>query len=81
MFSYSPSSKPSNELLNDCTNVLLLTPDSPWNPNSDAYSRKEDTMEDCKGEMIEKKDLVRMLMLEIEEDKMMEVSIVISEAE
>ena len=37
VFPYFPSSKPSNELLNDCTKVLLLTPDGPWNPNSDVY--------------------------------------------
>ena len=34
-----------------------------------------------KGEMIEKKSRVRILTSEIEEDKMMEVSAVISEAE
>ena len=80
MFSYFPSSKPSNKLLNDCTKVLLLTPDGPWNSNSDVYSRHEDNMLDCKGETMEKKDGARMLMSEIEEDKMMEVSAVISEA-
>ena len=81
MFSYSPSSKPSNELLNDCTKVLLLTPDGPWNPNSDVYSIKEVNMVDYKGEMIEKKDQVRMITSEIEDDKMMGASAVISEAE
>ena len=73
-----PSSKPSNLLLNNCTKVLLLTPDGPWNPKSDDSSRNENNMSDCKGEMIEKKDRARMLMSEIEDDKMMEVSEVIS---
>ena len=36
--------------LNDCTNVLLLTPDGPWNPNSDVYSRNKDNMLGHKGE-------------------------------
>ena len=81
MLSYFPSSELSNELLNDCTKVLLLTPGGSWNPNSNVYSRNEDNMLDHKGEMIEKKDRFRMLMLEIEDDTMMEVSIVISEAE
>ena len=81
VFSYFTSSKPSNELLNNCTKVLLLTPDGPWNPNSDIYSRNKDNMLDYKGKMIEKEDRVRTLMSEIEEDKMMEVSAVISEAE
>ena len=40
VFSYFPSSKPSNELLNDCTKALLLTLDGTWNPNSDVYSSK-----------------------------------------
>ena len=48
VFSYFPSSKPSNELLNDCTKVLLLTSDGPWNHNSDVYSRNEDNMLDYK---------------------------------
>ena len=55
VFSYFTSSKPSNELLNNCTKVLLLTPDGPWNPNSDFYSRNEDSMLYYKREMIEKK--------------------------
>ena len=38
-------------------------------------------MLDCKGEMIERKDRVRMLMSEIKEDKMTEASEEISEAE
>ena len=78
VFSYFPSSKPSNELLNDCTKVLLLTSDGPWNPNSDVYSRNEDNMLDYKGEMTEKEDRVRVLMSEIEDDKTIEALVVIS---
>ena len=81
VFSYFPSSESSNELLSDCIKVLLLTPDVPWNSNTDVYSRNDDIMLDYKGEMIEKKDRVRTLMSEIEDDKMMEVSALISEDE
>ena len=42
VFSYFPLSKQSNELLNDCTKAILLTPDVHWNPNSDVYSINED---------------------------------------
>ena len=42
---------------------------------------KKDSVLDCKGEMIENKVRIRMLMSEIEDNKMMEVSAVISEAE
>ena len=80
-FSYLPPSKPSNEPLNVCNQVLLLIPRGSWNSSSDVYSINDDKMLDYKGEMIEKKDRVRMLMLEIEEDKMMEASAEISEAE
>ena len=38
-------------------------------------------MLDCRGEMIENKDRIRILMSEIEDNKMMEVSTVICEAE
>ena len=80
VFSYSPSNKLSNELMNDYTKVLLLTPDGTWNSNSDIYSSKEDNMVDYKGEMIERKDRFRITISEIEDDKMMEVSEVIREA-
>ena len=75
VFSYFSSSKPSNKLLNDCTKVLLLTPDSPCNPISDFFSRNE-----YKGKMSEEKDRVRTSMSGIEDDKTIEVSAVISEA-
>ena len=39
VFSYFPSSKPSNKLLNYCTKIVLRTPDGPWNLNSDAHSK------------------------------------------
>ena len=81
MFSYSPSSKPSNKLLNYCTKVLLMTFDGPWNPNSNVYSIKDHNMVDYKGKMIERKDQVRIKTSEIEDDKMMEASAAISEAE
>ena len=80
-FSYFSPSKPSNEPLNGCTKILLLIPRGPWNSSSDVYSINEDKMLEYKGEIIEKKDLVRILMSEIEEDKTTEASAEISEAE
>lgn len=79
-FSYFPSSKPLDKLLDECERVLLLTPDGPSNSNTDVYSRNEDNMLDYKCEMIEKKDIIRILMSDAEEDGMMEVLAVISEA-
>ena len=81
IFSYFPSSKPSEELLNECERVLLLTPDGPWDPNTDVYSRNEDSMLDYEGNMVEKKDRLRILVSDLEDNELMEVSAVVSEAE
>ena len=62
IFSYFPSIKMPNQLLNECNKVLLLTPDGPLSPITDAYSMNEENMLDYKGDMIEKKDLLRVLI-------------------
>ena len=66
--------KTSHKLLDECKIVLLLTPAGPWNPNINSHSKNEDSMSDCKGELIEKKDRIRMLVPDTEENKMMEAS-------
>ena len=82
IFSYFPSHKPSDSMLNDeSINVLLLTPEGPWNPHSDVYSRNEDGMLDYDGNMVDKKERTRILMSEVEDDPAMEISAVVSELE
>ena len=50
-FSYFPSSKPADEVLNDCdTKIMHLTPEGPWKPNSTTHSENEDSMLDFQGE-------------------------------
>ena len=79
IFSCILSSKPFNKLLNECSEVLLLTPYGPWDPNTDVYYRNEESMLDCKGDMVDQKECVRVLMLGIKDNRVMEVSAVISE--
>ena len=65
IFSYFPSSKPSNEVLNECDIILCLTPKAPWNPNTSDYSRNEDSVLYCKGEIIEKGERIRIMMSDL----------------
>ena len=62
IFSYFPSRKPSNEDLRDF-DFVLLTPDGPdWNPHSDAFARNEESYLDWRGDLIEPKDRMRVLI-------------------
>ena len=68
VFSYFPTSKPTEEDLEQCENILLLTPNGPWNPHCDAYAHNEESMVDFEGNMIEKQHRKQILLSEIEED-------------
>ena len=67
IFSYFPCRCPTNLELNECNNVQLMTPDgSRWNPHSDVYARNEENMLDWEGQLVEKKDRVRILIEDID---------------
>ena len=54
IFSYFPTRRPNmKDLQSDYNEVLLLTPDGPWNPNSDVYARNEENMLDHLGNITE----------------------------
>ena len=81
VFSSFSSSKPSEELLNECERVLFLTPESPWNLNTDAHSRNESSMLDYEGNVDEMKDRSRILVSDLEDNELMEIAAVVSKAE
>ena len=67
IFSCFPCRCPTNLELNECNNVQLMTPDgSRWNPHSDVYARNEENMLDWEGQLVEKKDCVRILIEDID---------------
>ena len=67
IFSYFPCRCPTDLELNECNNVQLMTPDgSRWNPHSDVYARNEENMLDWEGQLVEKKDRVRILIEDID---------------
>jgi hypothetical protein len=53
-FSYFPTRAPTNDELDACNHVYLLTPNGVWNPHSDSYSKNEEMMTDWEGNMVEK---------------------------
>ena len=81
VFSYFPSSKPSKQLLNKCNKALLLTPDGTLDPNTHVYSRNQENILDYKGDVVKKKNRVRVLMSDIEDNNVMKISAVIIKAE
>ena len=68
IFSYFPTSKPSVKDLEECENVLSLTPSGPWDPNTKVYAQNEQNMTDHEGDMIEEKHRVQILLSDIHED-------------
>ena len=81
VFSYFPTSRPDNKILEECEEVFLLTPDGQWDPHSDAYARNEESMLDWEGNMVEKKDRMQILLSEVEIDAMTISSAQISKLE
>lgn len=81
IFSYFPTSKPSELDLEACDDVYMLTPNGFWDPHSDAYARNEESMLDWEGNMIEESDRNMILLKEIPEDHEMSVAAMISSAE
>ena len=68
IFSYFPTSKPSAQDLEECENVLSLTPSGPWDPHTKVYAQNERNMTDHEGNMIEEKHRVQILLSDIQED-------------
>ena len=75
------SRRSTNAELEEC-DVLLMTPDGPWNPYSDVYARNKKNMMDWDGNMVEPtKDRMRILLADIEEDVVTVAAAHISTAE
>ena len=69
-----------NQSLNECDTVLLPTPDGPRNSKTNVCSRNEESMLDYEGNMVKKKDRSRVLISIVEDNSVIEVSAVFSEA-
>ena len=80
VFSYFPTTKPTLEECESNDNVYILTP-SKWNPHSDVYAHNEESMLDWEGNMIEKKNRVRLLLSDIDEDPKMVADVTIGSVE
>jgi hypothetical protein len=81
IFSYFPTSAPTNRQLEACNNVYLLTPNGPWSPHSDSYSKNKENMLDWEGNLVEKEHWKQILLSEVEEDVAMASAASISPAE
>ena len=60
IFSYFPTSKPTNEDIEQCdpSNILHLSPEGRWNPYDSTYATNENNMVDYERNMIEEKDII-----------------------
>ena len=80
-FSYFPTSTATEQQIEACDDVYLLTPNGTWDPNSEVYAHNEASMLDWEGHMVDKKDRVQILLAEVPEDPVMTVAATISEVE
>ncbi len=80
MVSYFVTYKSTALQMMESEDVYLLTP-SRMNPYCDSYATNEENMLDCEGNMIQRKDRVRILLSDIQEDVAMAASVQVSSAE
>ena len=81
IFSYFPTTKPTQRILAEPPDVYLLTP-TRWNPHSDVYAYNEEAMLDWEGNMRPPKDRERRVVLDqIPEDDALVSSLCISASE
>lgn len=80
VFSGFATSKPDENVLQQCDEVYLLTP-SRWNPHDIAYGTNEDGMMDWQGEMIERKHQRQVLLSDVKQDDAMAASLEVSSTE
>ena len=76
-----PSSKPSIDDMDICEDIFLTTPEGKWNPRTDAYAQNEANMLDYEGNMINNKDLFKIILEEVVLDEALTASMMISEVE
>jgi hypothetical protein len=79
-FSYFETTKPSNEDIEECENIMLFTPRI-WNPHSDVYALNEDSMPDHEGNMVTHEHRERILLAEVEDDPTFQVNSVVGAIE
>ena len=81
IFSYFPTSKPTQDDLLNPTEVYTLSP-ATWNPHSNAYSTNEESMLDWEGNMQQKRDRQHQIILDdVEDDLNMVASLQITQLE
>ena len=81
IFSYSPTSKPTQDDRLNLNEVYILSP-ATWNPYPDAYSANEESMLDWEGNMRPKKDRQHRIVLDdVEDDVNMVASLSITPLE
>ena len=82
-FSYFPTRLPTLEESEDPSILaFLITPEGPWNPQSDAYAINEASLLDWRGEIVPKNDRPQRILIEtIDQDNAMIASLHVGELE
>lgn len=80
VFSFFPTSKPTEDMVIECEEVYVLTPEN-WNPHSSAYAANEDSMLDWQGNLVEAKDRRKIIIEDIKESTTMAAPLSIGETE
>ena len=67
IFSCFATKKPSDDDIEECEDVLHLTPPGNWNPNSKVCTKNEANILDFEGNMIEEQHRIKVLLSEVPE--------------
>ena len=80
IFSYFPTSKPSEQDMVESEEVYMMTP-TKWNPHQSTYAENEENMLDWEGNMVERRYRQKVFLSNVEDDKAMAASVQIGSVE
>ena len=70
VFSYFPTSRPTEVDLKTVESIFTITPEN-WNPHSDMFQNNESCMLDWQGNLVDAKDRKTILLADVQEEKSM----------
>jgi len=81
IFSYFPTFVPTQQQVQESTEVYIITPEHKWNPHDQSYSHNEDSMLDWEGNIKDPRDRDTIMISDIPTDPMIASVSSISDAE
>eukprot|EP00957_Ditylum_brightwellii_P206731 15349703-Ditylum_brightwellii.AAC.1 len=82
--SYFPTSKPTNQQLEECNNddcIATISPYGPWHPHCNSFASNEASMIDWQGDFVRRKEKTNVILSEVYASETMTLSCMIGSVE